>query len=30
MIDAVKGVIILIAALLDITRTLLINREARA
>lgn len=29
IIDAVKGVIILIAALLDITRTRLINRETR-
>jgi ribose/xylose/arabinose/galactoside ABC-type transport system permease subunit len=30
VIDAVKGVVILIAALLDITRTRLLNREARA
>ncbi|HYO89591.1 MAG TPA: ABC transporter permease [Candidatus Limnocylindrales bacterium] len=30
VIDAVKGVIILIAALLDVTRTRLANREARA
>lgn len=30
VIDAVKGVIILIAALLDITRTRLMNREQRA
>ena len=30
VIDAVKGVIILTAALLDITRTRLLNREARA
>ncbi len=30
IIDAVKGVLILVAALLDITRTRLMNREARA
>ncbi len=30
VIDAVKGLFILIAALLDITRTRLLNREARA
>jgi ribose/xylose/arabinose/galactoside ABC-type transport system permease subunit len=30
VIDAVKGVIILVAALLDVTRTRLANREARA
>lgn len=30
VIDAVKGFVILIAALLDITRTRLLNREARA
>jgi ribose/xylose/arabinose/galactoside ABC-type transport system permease subunit len=30
VIDAMKGLIILIAALLDVTRTRLANREARA